>query len=150
MKKILIVLLVPLLFACSKDSSNDPVPYTTKYKVGHEYVQTFYRQGSGTQGEIRLLSIDDRLPYEIFPDDEVFAQIAPTDTSRPDVSESREIKLYQVANLRFKFKATDWSKWQSIYDAKRITDWRWVLGKTEEYTFEVKIYERIIIVSEVQ
>lgn len=76
MKKILIVLLVPLLFACSKDSSNDPVPYTTKYKVGHEYVQTFYRQGSGTQGEIRLLSIDDRLPYEIFPDDEVFAQIA--------------------------------------------------------------------------
>ena len=91
MKKILIVLLVPLLFACSKDSSNDPVPYTTKYKVGHEYVQTFYRQGSGTQGEIRLLSIDDRLPYEIFPDDEVFAQIAPTDTSRPDVSESREI-----------------------------------------------------------
>ena len=91
MKKILIVLLVPLLFACSKDSSNDPVPYTTKYKVGHE-----------------------------------------------------------VANLRFKFKATDWSKWQSIYDAKRITDWRWVLGKTEEYTFEGKIYERIIIVSEVQ
>ena len=59
-------------------------------------------------------------------------------------------RTYQVANLRFKFKATDWSKWQSIYDAKRITDWRWVLGKTEEYTFEGKIYERIIIVSEVQ
>ena len=59
-------------------------------------------------------------------------------------------ELYQVANLRFKFKATDWSKWQSIYNAKRITDWRWVLGKTDEYTFEGKIYERIIIVSEVQ
>ena len=144
MKKILIVLLVPLLFACSKDSSNDPVPYTTKYKVGHEYVQTFYVQGKHVSGGFSLLSIDDRLPYDIFPDDEVFAQIAPTDTSRPDVSESR------VANLRFKFKATDWSKWQSIYDAKRITDWRWVLGKTEEYTFEGKIYERIIIVSEVQ
>ena len=139
MKKILIVLLVPLLFACSKDSSNDPVPYTTKYKVGHEYVQTFYVQGKHVSGGFSLLSIDDRLPYDIFPD-----------TSRPDVSESREIKLYQVANLRFKFKATDWSKWQSIYDAKRITDWRWVLGKTEEYTFEGKIYERIIIVSEVQ
>lgn len=109
MKKILIVLLVPLLFACSKDSSNDPVPYTTKYKVGHEYVQTFYVQGKHVSGGFSLLSIDDRLPYDIFPDDEVFAQIAPTDTSRPDVSESREIKLYQVANLRFKFKATDWS-----------------------------------------
>ena len=114
MKKILIVLLVPLLFACSKDSSNDPVPYTTKYNVGHEYVQTFYVQGKHVSGGFSLLSIDDRLPYDIFPDDEVFAQIAPTDTSRPDVSESREIKLYQVANLRFKFKATDWSKWQSI------------------------------------
>ena len=89
MKKILIVLLVPLLFACSKDSSNDPVPYTTKYKVGHEYVQTFYRQGSGTQGEIRLLSIDDRLPYEIFPDDEVFAQIAPTHLDRTSANQEK-------------------------------------------------------------
>ena len=150
MKKLFILLAITLFFACSKDSRNDPVPYTTKYKVGHEYVQTFYVQGKHASGGFSLLSIDDRLPYDIFPDDEVFAQIAPTDTSRPDVSESREIKLYQVANLRFKFKATDWSKWQSIYDAKRITDWRWVLGKTEEYTFEGKIYERIIIVSEVQ
>ena len=75
--------------------------------------------------------------------------LRPTHLDRTS-AESREIKLYQVANLRFKFKATDWSKWQSIYDAKRITDWRWVLGKTEEYTFEGKIYERIIIVSEVQ
>ena len=76
MKKILIVLLVPLLFACSKDSSNDPVPY----KVGHEYVQTFYVQGKHVSGGFSLLSIDDRLPYDIFPDDEVFAQIAPTDS----------------------------------------------------------------------
>ena len=99
MKKILIVLLVPLLFACSKDSSNDPVPYTTKYKVGHEYVQTFYVQGKHVSGGFSLLSIDDRLPYDIFPDDEVFAQIAPTDTSRPDVSESRETVSYTHLTL---------------------------------------------------
>ena len=107
MKKLFILLAITLFFACSKDSSNDPVPYTTKYKVGHEYVQTFYVQGKHASGGFSLLSIDDRLPYDIFPDDEVFAQIAPTDTSRPDVSESREIKLYQVANLRFKFKRSE-------------------------------------------
>ena len=69
---------------------------------------------------------------------------------RPTHLDRTSANQEKVANLRFKFKATDWSKWQSIYDAKRITDWRWVLGKTEEYTFEGKIYERIIIVSEVQ
>lgn len=146
MKKLFILLAIFLFFACSKDSENDPVPYTTNYETGQEYVQTFYIYQVEPSGGFSLLSTDKRLPYSIYADDEVFPQIAPTDTTRPDVSESKEIKLYQVANLRFKFKATDWSKWQSIYDAKRITDWRWVLGKTEEYTFEGKIYERIIIV----
>lgn len=150
MQKIFLLLIIPLMLACSKDSDNDPVPYTTNYKVGHEYVQTFYVQGLYTSGGYSLLSIDDRLPYSIFPDDDVFAQIAPTDTTKPDVSETADIKLYQVANLRFTFKATDWSKWQSIYNAKRITDWRWVLGKKEGYVFDGQTYERIVIVGEVK
>ena len=150
MQKIFALLIIPLMLACSKDSDYDPVPYTTNYKAGHEYVQTFYIQKVEPSGGYSLLSIDNRVPYSIYADDEVFAQIAPTDTTKPDVSETANLKLYQVANLRFKFRATDWSKWQSIYDAKRITDWRWVLGKTEEYIFEGKIYERIIIVSEVK
>lgn len=138
------------MLACSKDSDNDPVPHTTAYKPGHEYVQTFYIHGISSSGGYSLLSVDDRLPYIISPDDDVFVQIAPTDTTKPDVSETADIKLYQVANLRFTFKATDWSKWQSIDNAKRISNWRWVLGKTEGYIFEGQAYERIVIVGEVK
>ena len=52
MKKLFILLAITLFFACSKDSSNDPVPYTTKYKVGHEYVQTFYVQGKQVEDSV--------------------------------------------------------------------------------------------------
>lgn len=152
MKKLFIILLLPLFFACSDDDSADLG--IIDYQTGQEYEQTFYISNVDANGKLYLQGINDQLRYAVAPSDDVFEQISPSDSTRPNVEETEEIKLYQVADLHFTFKERDNSTWQSIYNVERISDWRWVIGKKTRVlsikSMPPQVYERIIIVSEVK
>lgn len=138
------ILLLLLIFTCGckKDTHNDP--YYINYREGQEYVQTFYVLSIDSQYKtLTLLSIDHRFGIASISSD---SPLAPQNLTKPNLEETDDLKLYQVADFRFVFDTK--SPAEEVYT--KIRDWHWVYGRVEDYKFpNGSVHQRIEIVREI-
>lgn len=142
-KIIWLFLLFVVACGCKKDTHDDP--YYINYKEGQEYEQIFYVLSIDSQHKtLTLLSIDHRLGIAGISSD---SPLAPQILTKPNLEETDDLKLYQVADFRFVYKGK--GSMEEIYT--KTKDWRWVYGCIKDYSFpDGSIHQRIEIVSEIE
>lgn len=166
MKRIvLITALAVLLAGCGKDdepkdgASNiyEPVPYTTNYAVGQTYIQTFYTNGKewliGGEEPSYICyfhSICNRVRFSVYSkSDDNSELLAPPENMQTQMQQlneeakGQELQYYMVSEMKFTYLHEYDSE-----NVERLTDWRIVIGKMEEYIYDGKIYERLNIIEE--
>lgn len=138
-----------VLIACDKkDSYYDP--YYIDYKEGREYELIFYVSDIYQIGtppndyqSLTLISIDRRIAISGLSSNSL---LAPTNLAKPDLEETNDLKLYQVADFRF----THMSMEEIEKNYTKTKDWRWVYGQIKDYKFpDGSVHQRIEIVSEI-
>lgn len=158
MKKLILLFFcfIGVVSSCQKDGGSEKYKYDIDYQVGESYTQTFYVGshfiiGGATLGVgYNITSICNRLSFTIKEGEDGFSELRPPQEFYNDVIrknndlKNTEHKYYALADYRFKY---DWS---GPVELKRMSDWKLVIGKQEEYVFNGKIYKRILIVEEVQ
>lgn len=161
---ILIAVLAVLLAGCGKDDEPkdgagniyEPVPYTTNYVFGQTYIQTFYtngrRWGIGIVHSFSCIfrSICNRIDFTVDSRyDENIESLIPPDELQTQMqqlneeAQGTELQYYMICEMKFTYSAVI-----NIEEVERLTDWRIVIGKMEEYIYDGKIYERLNIIEE--
>lgn len=142
-----LLLLLVVACGCKKETQGDP--YYIDYKEGREYELIFYisniHQNSFTQIHyVDMTSVDNRMALINTPMD---SPLAPTNLTKPDLEETDDLKLYQVAEIKF-----IWGRKGPIEEVYTKTrDWHWVYGRVEDYKFpNGSVHQRIEIVGEVE
>lgn len=140
-KRLLAVLIPVFLFTlggCKKDT------YEEEYVRGREYERTFYVSKVDYKNKkIGVTSIDSR---KLLGGISFSSSLAPLDLTKPNLEETKDLKLYQVAD--FKFIEGQQGKLEEVYTKTR--EWRWVYGRVEDYTIpHGYTFQRIVIVKEI-
>lgn len=140
-----LLLLAIVMCGCEKDTHYDP--YYIDYKKGQEYELTFYvsdiHQNSASQIYIDMMSIDNRLGILSIQSNDT---LAPRNLTKPDLEETDDLKLYQIADFRFVLGKE--GTIEEVY--AKTKDWRWVYGQIKDYKFpDGSVHQRIEIVSEI-
>lgn len=139
LKIISILLGIYLFLSCSKD--NEAI---TTYEYGKEYTEFFYYSIRNT-----FTSTCGRLRFYTSENDENFKNTEPPRYMIDKVSElnknnsGRDLKYYLVADINFIYYSP-----KSAGNMYLKGNWKIVIGKMEEYSFEGVIYKRLVIVDE--
>lgn len=139
-KRLLVVLIPVFLLAlvgCKKDTDTD------EYIKGREYVRTFYV--SDIDYELKNIDISILDNRRAFIGVSFSNPLTPRDLTKPNLEETDDLKLYQVAD--FKFIHGQQGPIEEIYTKTR--EWRWVYGRAEEYIIRGYTFKRIVIVKEI-
>lgn len=144
----LLLLLIIATSGCKKDTHYDP--YYINYREGQEYELTFYISNIRQTGtppndysSLTLTSIDRRFVISGLSSD---SPLAPRNLTKPNLEETDDLKLYQVADFRFVFDF----KTPAEEGYTKTKDWRWVYGRIKDYKFpNGSVYQRIEIVREI-
>jgi len=156
MKKILLLLLIPVFIGCNKEVVDDfDNLYLTKYEGGKNYTQTFYYEGEN--GAITSCgrgystfwykSIDNRLYFSHDDYDNYYVTIAPPRGLINNLealnidTKDKEHKYYIISNISFLCENLT-----HISNLVLKSNWKTVIGKIEEYVFDGQIYERLVVV----
>ena len=139
MKRVLFFLfcIVAVFSSCQKDGDANKYKYDIDYQVGKSYTQTFYVGSHYIVGGIPLgvgyyiTSICNRLSFDIKEGEDGFSELRPP-----------EHKYYAIADYSFTY---DWS---GLTDLKRVSEWKLVIGRMEEYVFQGKICQHLVVVEE--
>ena len=156
MKRLLFFLfcIVAVFSSCQKDGDANKYKYDIDYQVGISYTQTFYVGSHYIVGGIPLgvgyyiTSICNRLSFDIKEGEDGFSELRPPQEFYIDVVrknnelKNTEHKYYAIADYRFTY---DWS---GPADLSRVSEWKLVIGKMEEYVFQGKIYRHLVVVEE--
>ncbi len=147
--------IVAVFSSCQKDGEANKYKYDIDYKVGESYTQTFYvgshfiTSYANTIGVgYYITSICNRLSFDIKEGEEGFSELRPPQDFYNDVVrknndlKNTEHKYYAIADYRFTY---DWS---GPADLSRVSEWKLVIGKMEEYVFQGKIYKHLVVVEE--
>ncbi len=156
MKRILFFLfcIVAVFSSCQKDGDANKYKYDIDYQVGKSYTQTFYVGSHYLVGGIPLgvgyyiTSICNRLSFDIKEGEDGFSELRPPQEFYNDVVrknnelKNTEHKYYAIADYSFTY---DWS---GLTDLKRVSEWKLVIGRMEEYVFQGKICQHLVVVEE--
>ena len=156
MKRLLFFLfcIVAGFSSCQKDGDANKYKYDIDYQVGKSYTQTFYVGSHFIVGGIPLgvgyyiTSICNRLSFDIKEGEDGFSELRPPQDFYNDVVrknnelKNTEHKYYAIADYSFTY---DWS---GLTDIKRVSEWKLVIGRMEEYVFQGKIYQHLVVVEE--
>ena len=156
MKRILFAFLciIGVLPSCQKDGEANKYKYDIDYQVGKTYTQTFYVGshyivGGATLGVgYYITSICNRLSFDIKEGEEGFSELRPPQEFYNDVVrknndlKNTEHKYYAIADYRFTYDLS------GPKDIKRVSEWKLVIGKMEEYVFKGSIYKHLVVVEE--
>lgn len=157
MKKVLFAFLciIGILSSCQKDGEANKYKYDIDYQVGETYTQTFYvgshfltSYANSIGVGYYITSICNRLSFEIKEGEDGFSELRPPQEFYNDVVQrnndlkNTEHKYYAIADYRFTY---DWS---GLKDIKRVSEWKLVIGKMEEYVFKGSIYKHLVVVEE--
>ncbi len=157
MKKGLLIILciIGVLSSCQKDGRDNTSKYEIDYQVGKTYTQTFYVGSHFITGNANTIgvgyhitSICNRLSFTIKEGENGFSELRPPQEFYNDVVQKNnslnktEHKYYAIADYEFTYAQS------GCNDIKRVSDWKLVIGKMEEYVFQGKIYKHLIVVEE--
>lgn len=156
MKKVLAAFLciVCIFSSCQKKGEANKYKYDIDYQVGKSYTQTFYVGSHFIVGGIPpgvgyyITSICNRLSFDIKEGEDGFSELRPPQDFYNDVVrknndlKNTEHMYYAIADYRFTY---DWS---GPADLSRVSEWKLVIGKMEEYVFQGKIYKHLVVVEE--
>ncbi len=156
MKKMLFLLLVlSVFYGCSKDESDDYNElHLIEYKTNQNYTQTFYYGGGcgyisadGGHDGNWYSSICSRLNFNLYDYDSDFSAITPSkdqikslETLNKD-TKNKEHKYYLVSDIHFSYKEPGY-----VTNPTLKSNWKTIIEKMEEYVFNGKIYNRLIII----
>lgn len=139
LKIISILFVISLFISCSKDNET-----IMTYEYGKEYTETFYYSVRNT-----FTSVCGRLRFYTSENDDNFKNTEPSRSMIDKVSElnknnnGKDLKYYLVADINFIY----YSQSRAVNMCLK-SNWKIVIGKMEEYSFEGDIYERLVIVDE--
>lgn len=153
-KMFLLILCLFSLFGCSKDE-NPNFNHLTEYRVNQSYTQTFYFAGdygyispNGGHTINYFNSTCNRLTFGFQDDEENYSIISPSKEQIQNLEnlnkdiKGKEHKYYLIANIHFQYVGFD-----SITMPQLKSSWKVVIGKMEEYVYDGKIYEHLVIVN---
>ena len=157
-KLFLVIVSFFLISSCQKDGKDDTsatAPYDTQYQNGITYTQSFYVGShfithieTGIGVGYNLISVCNRIMIEIKEGGENFIELRPDQDFYNEIvrknNELRntELKYYAVANIKFLYNYGQPS------NLERMSDWKMVIGKMEEYVLDGKIYKHLVVVGE--
>ncbi|MCI7548485.1 MAG: hypothetical protein MSA48_08090 [Bacteroides sp.] len=157
MKRLLFVLfcIVGVFSSCQKDGEANKYKYDINYQVGETYTQTFYvgnhfltSYDNSIGVGYSIFSICNSLSFKIKEGEDGFSELRPPQEFYNDVVQrnndlkNTEHKYYAIADYQFTY---DWS---GLKDTKRVSEWKLVIGKMEEYVFKDSIYKHLVVVEE--
>lgn len=145
-----------LLYGCNKENGERDEytreTYQLEYIDDEKYTQTFYYSGGlgyispdGVHNGSYYKSICNRVHFQLYDYDSTFNTINPPQKLREELEElnnnakDKKLKYYLVAKIQFQYQhgyATNVSL---------KSEWEIIIGKMDEYIFERKIYECLII-----
>lgn len=156
-KMFLLILFLSTLLGCSKDENDENQnqnSYLIEYSVNQNYTQTFYYGGGcaylspdGGHDGNWYNSICNRLTFSLYDYDNGFTTITPSkdliknlETLNKD-TKNKELKYYLVADIHFQYVGLE-----NIAAPQLKKSWKTVIGKMEEYVFNGKIYQHLVVV----
>ena len=156
MQKTLVILLVlSLFYGCSKEDDNIQDIHLTEYKVNQSYTRTFYftqhyivDDGINIGAGAYISSACNRLGYNIkFYEENAEDLLPPSDLRSKviqlDESSQKELKYYLIAEIKFLYTG-------SVEKQQLSKPWKIVIGRMEEYVFNNKIYQHLVVIEDYQ
>lgn len=163
MKQIFLIATIAVILAgCGKDDEpkisnvENAARYTIDYADGETYAQTFYTNGA--EGILSLpysydrcffRSICNRVRFELDSRyDDNFQALVPSKEMQSEMNQlnedakDMELKYYMVAKIKFTYPII------TTKDIERLSEWKIVIGRMEEYVYKGKIYKHLVIISD--
>lgn len=160
----LFVFIAFLIAGCSTkdDELSNGESYLIDYQIENSYTQTFYYAGrrdfiSDTGGHKGnwYKSICNRLSFDLFDYDEGYTELTPSRDLTSSLEElnkdskGKDHKYYLIANIYFYYEWYNYTLNEHIFkDLSLKSNWKIVIGKEQEYLFNGKVYNRLIVVED--